>query len=213
MGSRSVTQKTKIDPALARQSRRAMDFAELVATLPYSPNLGVTLAGFTPQQLAAQDMANAQASAFGFAAPSQSAAQTMPATQMSPSGIAGYSIADDYMGMRDASMPTELQQFIMGLFRDPNNPNAAPANPMAIFGRRAQSQQPQLHSPLHALGMGGGERSSYDNNSVPRGTASGNGFWRDVNDARQSLGNSIRGAFSSAFGRGGSGSTNSGGSK
>lgn len=170
MGGRTTTQKTEIDPALRSQSRRAMDLAELVATLPFSPNLGVTIAGFTPQQLAAQDAANAQASAFGLPSSGQSAAQTMPATQMSPSGIAGYSIADDYMGMRDASMPMSLQEFIMSMFRDPNNPGARPTNEHSPFSRGTQDA-PERGRIIDMVSGGGA--SSYDNNDVPRGTPGG----------------------------------------
>jgi hypothetical protein len=143
MGGSTTTQKTQIDPHLARESKKAMDLAKLVAQLPFSPNLGVSIAGFTPQQLAAQDTANVRSAAFGLPSSAQSAAQVMPPTQTSPSGIQGYSTAADYQGMRDASMTPELQRYIEQFFLDPNNPGVNPVQQRRQGGGKGSQSSPQ----------------------------------------------------------------------
>jgi hypothetical protein len=58
------------------------------AALPYSPNRGVTIAGFSPQQEAGFQNADAAASAFGLAAGGQ---DYMPQQETGAGGVRGYS--------------------------------------------------------------------------------------------------------------------------
>ena len=114
-GGKGGTKSQEIDPGLTAAARDALDFAAASAAVPYSPNMGVQFAAFTPQQQAAFQGANSAATAFGL----PSAGPTsMPKPQTSASGIQGYSTAADYQQIKNQSMSSGLQAALDALFAD-----------------------------------------------------------------------------------------------
>ena len=100
------TSQVKIDPRLAEGAAASIAGALQSAGLDYAPNRGTTIAGFTPQQMAAFEGANSAASAFGL----PTGGVNMPEATVDPStGIAGYSTGAAYDAMRDASITPEQQ--------------------------------------------------------------------------------------------------------
>lgn len=114
-GGKGGESRQQIDPALTAAARDALDFAYAGAAIPYSPNRGVTIAGFTPQQLAAFNSSNEAAEAFGLATGEVS----LPATETAANGIQGYSTGELYDENRDASVSPGLQRAISQLFANP----------------------------------------------------------------------------------------------
>lgn len=116
-GGKGGTSTQEIDPGLTAAARDALDFSAAAMAVPNSPNRGVQIAGFTPQQEASFANNNAAAGALGLATGGMPA---MPAKETSASGIEGYSTGADFDQMRDSSMSAGLQQAIAQLFADPN---------------------------------------------------------------------------------------------
>ena len=112
----SQTQTTQMDPALTAAARDGLDMAAAAAAIPYSPNRGVQIASFTPQQKAAFAGADAASGAFGLGTVGPAA---MPEEFTTASGIKGYKTGADFDEMRDASYSAGLQGEIAKLFADP----------------------------------------------------------------------------------------------
>jgi len=134
-GGKGGTKSQKIDPGLTAAARDALDFAAAAAAVPYSPNMGVQFAAFTPQQQAAFQGANSAATAFGL----PSAGPTsMPKPKTSASGIKGYSTAADYQQIKNQSMSSGLQAALDALFANKKTgATAAPPNSPLYKGRYA----------------------------------------------------------------------------
>jgi len=81
------------DPQLAKESNALLNLFKMVAGEGYQPNRNVNVAGFTPQQIAAQEASNTAADAFGL---TSAADNPMPMTRTSGTGIEGYATADEY---------------------------------------------------------------------------------------------------------------------
>lgn len=113
----SQTQTTQMDPALTAAARDGLDMAAAAAAIPYSPNRGVQVAGFTPQQTASFAGANAAASALGLGSADP---VTMPQEFVTDSGIRGYKTGADFDQMRDQSFSPAMQGEIAKLFANPD---------------------------------------------------------------------------------------------
>ncbi len=114
----SSSSSTQIDPAITAAARDMLDTANAVSAIPYSPNRGVQVAAFTPQQEAAFKAADSAASAFGLPSAGGSATSAIPAAEKSASGIAGYSFNKDYDATQKASVSPGLQDAINKLYAD-----------------------------------------------------------------------------------------------
>ena len=64
-GSQSTTTRVRLDPRIETAAAEAAAAGLRTAALPYRANRGVTVAGFSPQQMAAFEGADAAAGAFG----------------------------------------------------------------------------------------------------------------------------------------------------
>ena len=104
----------EIDPYLSGKERNNLARSEKAALIPYLPNMGGTVAGFTPTQLDAFNMGDQAASAFGFT-PS---GYTPPEGEMNR-GIMTHSPGDWYQDMKDESIPQAMQDYIDSFFIDP----------------------------------------------------------------------------------------------
>jgi len=105
-GEQTTTQR--LDPRLEQGAASAVAGALQSAGLDYSPNRGVAIAGFTPQQKAAFEGADQAASAFGV--PTSGGNLGIPETQTEQaSGIEGYATGGIYDNMKDASISQEQQ--------------------------------------------------------------------------------------------------------
>lgn len=99
-GTQRTEQTVKLPKSLEVGAREVLAAGMRAAALPYTPNRGVTVAAFTPQQEAAMQGANLQASAFGL--PSVNSYGISPNVEMT-NGVAGYSTGTIYDDMLDAS--------------------------------------------------------------------------------------------------------------
>ncbi len=113
-------QKSEIDPRLTDASVRNLNRAEAAQMIPFQPNRGMTIAGFTPQQQAAFGMADDAATAFGF----DSAGPYIPPAGETVGGIYGHSSAGHYDDMMRRSVSPFLQDYVNSFFIDPNAPIA-----------------------------------------------------------------------------------------
>jgi hypothetical protein len=94
---------TTIDPKLEQGATAAMAGALKAAGLEYRPNRGVTIAGLTPQHMAAFEGANQAATALGL---STGSTDYLPVPERSAaSGLLGYSTGGLYDEMVASSMP------------------------------------------------------------------------------------------------------------
>lgn len=100
-----TVQTTKIDPRLEEGAVQTLAAALRSASVPYSPNRGVTIAAFSPQQKAAMMGANAAAGAFGL--PTGEVGSTLPQEVMGAGGAMGYSTSDLYDQNRGLSLTPE----------------------------------------------------------------------------------------------------------
>jgi hypothetical protein len=112
-GGKGGETQQRIDPRLADASAKVLERAEAASKIPYSPNRGVTIAAFTPQQKAAMANASDAAEAFGMEG---GAAPNMPKTETSATGIRGYSTGKEYDDMVAKSLSPELQAAINSFF-------------------------------------------------------------------------------------------------
>jgi len=105
-GSRNTTSETRVrlDPRMEEGAAQGIAAALRSASLPYTPNRGIQIAGFAPQELAAMESADDAASAFGFGA---GGTDYLPPTLMSDSGFTGYSPALLYDEMLEQSVLDE----------------------------------------------------------------------------------------------------------
>lgn len=128
-GGKGGQSTQQIDPALTAAARDALDFSASAAAIPFSPNRGVQIAGFTPQQQAAFANANTAAGALGLAT---GAAPTMPALETNAAGIQGYSTGASYDDMLNKSVTPGMQAAIAQLFANPNTGEfTGPQGPLA----------------------------------------------------------------------------------
>jgi hypothetical protein len=100
--------------AKAVKHRSGSTHAE-ASKIPYSPNRGVTIADFTPQQKAAMANTSAAADAFGLASGDSPA---MPAAETSATGIKGFSTGAEFDDMVSKSLSPALQAAINKFFLD-----------------------------------------------------------------------------------------------
>lgn len=110
--------ETHVNEDLARAGAEQYAMATDIARLGFQPNRGVTIAGFTPQQMAGMQGTSDAARAFGLPHVANVAA-TMPATDTSATGIAGYSTAPEYDAMIGL-LPEGFRRSIDAFFADPN---------------------------------------------------------------------------------------------
>jgi len=109
-GGKDVT-KVELPEELQEGAKGVLAAAMQSAALPYSPNRGVSIAAFTPQQQAAFQGANAAAQAFGLpAASNQQMAQANPTPERSANGVMGYSTGKLFDQNKNASMSQEDQR-------------------------------------------------------------------------------------------------------
>lgn len=95
------TDTKEIPLSLETGAQSALASAMQAASLDFSPNRGVTIAGFSPQQEAAFAGANMAASAFGMPTGD---GQYLPEAQTTADGYKGYSTGGLYDEMRAQSM-------------------------------------------------------------------------------------------------------------
>lgn len=86
----------KIDPRLQEGGVQAITSAMRSAALPYRTNRGVSIASFSPQQLAAFQGANEAAGAFGLPQGAESELPYLPTPLVGAGGVQGYSTAALY---------------------------------------------------------------------------------------------------------------------
>lgn len=120
-GGKGGESTVRMDRNLSGSAKDALDRAARASKIPYSPNRGVTIAAFTPQQQAAMANASAAAEAFGMAGGNPAA---MPATETNAMGIEGYSTGALYDEMRDKSLSPTLQAAIDKFFISRNGGTA-----------------------------------------------------------------------------------------
>ena len=101
--SSETTSTVEIPEELKLGAAKALSSGMDAAALPYSPNRGVTIAGQTGMQRAANQNYSDASSAFGLGAPRNANASLAP-TERSANGIQGYSTGALYDANRDASM-------------------------------------------------------------------------------------------------------------
>jgi hypothetical protein len=106
MSKKTSKNETKIDPMMQAYGQQLVKDSKRLGNLPFVPNRGITIAGFNPTQMAAFDGLGQAAAAMGMSAPPPGA--DMPATQIGPAGIAGYSTGPSYNQMVNASMGQKL---------------------------------------------------------------------------------------------------------
>ena len=106
--SSSQTTKVKLPKELEAGAVGALGGALQSASLPYSPNRGITIAGFSPDQQAAMNNANTGAATFGLA--SGAGQSYLPATQTGAGGVQGYSTGALFDQNVDASMSMQDRQ-------------------------------------------------------------------------------------------------------
>lgn len=101
----SQTTRVELDPRLEEGAAQAIAAAFNSAALPYTPNRGVQIAGFAPQELAAMRGANSAAAAMGFGSPAMGS--YLPAPTQTAGGFYGYSPASAYDEMMAQSVSAE----------------------------------------------------------------------------------------------------------
>lgn len=93
------TQKIELDPRIETAAAEAAAAGLRTAAMPYRANRGVTVAAFSPQQMAAFEGANAAASAFGLPAVAGGVpggpvtGDYLPSPETAAGGYQGYSVA------------------------------------------------------------------------------------------------------------------------
>jgi hypothetical protein len=120
----------QIDPNLTAASRRNLERAEMAQMIPFMPNRGNTVAGFTPQQLAAFGMADNAATSMGF----ESAGPYSGPDGSTVGGIYGHSAGGQYDDMMNKSVPMGMQDYINSFFHDPNGPPSSGGGSGIPFG-------------------------------------------------------------------------------
>lgn len=136
-GNKSKT-KTELPKELERFSSRNLDLASLIGQMGYQPFQGPTVAGFSPQEMAAMQGVDQAASAFGmpsavnwqgnpdgFSAPAgmnndaiYTALTGMQPPNASMGGFEGYSAMPMYEEAIEA-LPSGYTTFLRSLFMDP----------------------------------------------------------------------------------------------
>lgn len=111
------TQNVNLPPGLEQGANEVLAAGLRSASLPYSPNRGVTVAAFTPQQVKAMQGANTQAEAFGL----EAAPIAYPTPEVSDQGILGYSTGAMYDKMVDRSTTPEQRAERQGLLQSFRN--------------------------------------------------------------------------------------------
>lgn len=101
-GSKETT--VELPPELETGSAGAIGAAMQSAALPYKPNRGVTIAGFSPQQEAVFDGTNAAAAAFGLPI---AQGNYLPEMETGAGGVKGYSTGALFDENVDKSMTEE----------------------------------------------------------------------------------------------------------
>tara|TARA_R110000868_G_scaffold4418_2_gene27716 strand:- start:11100 stop:11576 length:477 start_codon:yes stop_codon:yes gene_type:complete len=102
-GGKSSTQTNEVElpPELKKGSIAALSGAMQSASLPYSPNRGITQAAFAPGQMDAFRSADDAATAFGMR--SSGLGNYLPTPQRDAGGIKGYGSGEQYDQMLDMS--------------------------------------------------------------------------------------------------------------
>jgi hypothetical protein len=104
----SQTTKTKIDPKLEQGAIGTLAGALKAASLDYSPNRGITIAGLSPQEQAANQGANMAAGAFGL--PMAQMGGYLPEVEQGAGGVSGYSTGALYDQNVGKSVTKKQQQ-------------------------------------------------------------------------------------------------------
>lgn len=106
-----TTQNVNLPPGLEQGANEVLAAGLRSAALPYSPNRGVTVAAFSPQQVSAMRGANTQAQAFGLGA----APLDIRTPEQTSSGIYGYSTGGLYDEAVQRSTTPEQREARQGL--------------------------------------------------------------------------------------------------
>lgn len=107
--SSETTSTVEIPEELKLGAAKALSSGMDAAALPYSPNRGVTIAGQTDMQRAANQNYSDASNAFGLDAPRNANASLAP-TESAANGIQGYSTGALYDANRNSSMTRAQQQ-------------------------------------------------------------------------------------------------------
>jgi len=164
-GTTTTKSEVKIDPRMQEAALDLLDLSSSAAALPYSPNKGITLAAFTPQQQAAMGASNSMAASLGM----QTGAVNLPTPQTNNMGVQGYSTGGLYDEMKDASMGKGYQTALNSLFAD--NQTGTPAS-----GK----------SPLLSTAYGGGKGAGGKTGAVNKAVASTKKTGADKDDGKDS---------------------------
>ena len=148
MGGKSSTQKvvTELPESLEAGAAGTLGAALQSASLPYSPNRGVTIAGVAPQQEAAMQGSNMMASALGL--PIGDTQGYLPQTETGAGGFQGYSTGGLYDQTVNRSVTPEAQIARENVLK---NYGLIGTN---ILGEQFPDMEPQLR-PVNAYGAGG----------------------------------------------------------
>jgi hypothetical protein len=149
-GGKGGQSKQSIDPRLAAASAEALTRAADASKIPYSPNRGVTIAAFTPQQEAAMRNTSAASTAFGLDGGSMAA---MPAVETSASGVRGYSTGADFDEMVKRSLSPEIIAAIDGMFKK----GGGGSKSMSSSGKKATGIREGLFNTM-GMNRGGGSK-------------------------------------------------------
>lgn len=148
MGKTSQTeQKVKLPPEIKAQALANLDLAKQVGQLPYAPNFGLQVAGFTPQQQNAFASTNDAASAFGL----PSGGGTGLPTPQNVGGFSGYSTRDLYNNMVSQVPPSVMALY--NAFFGPKQSAVSTASPTS--GASRSNVDPQRSNPFSSPSMAG----------------------------------------------------------
>ncbi len=126
-GSTTQTQKVELPPEIREAALRNLGIASNVGALPYTPNFGLQMAAFSPQQEAGFANTNAAASAFGLP---QAQGTGLPKPE-NVGGFKGYSTQNLYEDMMGKVNP-QVKQLYEAFFT-PQGREAMGADPIATL--------------------------------------------------------------------------------
>lgn len=139
----------QIDPRLQEGASQTLAAALESASIPYTPNRGITVAALSPAEMTAQNTAmSSPAGAFGLAVPDQAATRDyMPdPTGTNAMGITGYGTGAAYDEQIAASIPQSVQDErarIIAGYKD-------------AAARTRGGGMPGMYGPMSQYGVGGG---------------------------------------------------------
>ena len=133
--SSKSTQEITLPEELQLGAAKALSSGFDAASLDYSPNRGVTTAGFAPAQMDAFANTNQSANAFGMQG--SGVGSYLPTTETSANGIQGYSSGALYDANVDASMDQGTQDKMSDIkdgYTDASNQINGGGSSTGVFG-------------------------------------------------------------------------------